>query len=190
EIEEALPLLREETDAAKALADSVAAGGPERLATELDPIASSAYTLAKEHSLRELWSQICEPGGEDRELYSRALDVAIRRVAAGAVANPNPKIVEVLGSRPEPGPMRTAWDHAVQTIAVYGEMHQARPVDSLGPAGRLIGIRPRGDPGEYWDIARQAIVDVHDLRVQVAPEAGVCQLVQPPMPVADVRPEI
>jgi len=189
-IDENLPRLRQETDAARALAASVAAGGAERLAIELDPVVANADRLATVYEMRHLIQQMRDGENNAPETYARALELAARRVAAQAILDPDAKVLEVLGPRPEPGPVRAAWDRAVQAVAVYGEIYPCRPIDSLGPAGRLIGIRPSDHPGAYWDIAEEAIVHAHHQCVAARPEIEMVVVPQQVGVALDMAPEL
>ena len=136
-----MPVLRDETRALLATARSLEASGPERLAREIDPFAARVHVLVNTMRLPALDEALRE-GGPDAGLYEAALAERARVVGARAVLQPTEAILERLGPRPEPGPLRAPWDQAVGTIAVWREREGVAPRDDAPLLEWALGPRP------------------------------------------------
>ncbi len=136
-----LPVLRDETRALLATARSLEADGPERLAREIDPFAARVHALANELRLPEVAAHLAE-GGSDTDLYERVIAERGRIVGSCAVLSPDRKILDHLGPRPEPGPLRGSWDQAVGTIALWHEREQVETDDDVPGVEWAVGPRP------------------------------------------------
>jgi hypothetical protein len=91
-LDDDLPRLRDDTNAARAMAASAAAGGTERLGREVDPMVMEASSLADRHSLGELAIMVTETVDDKRPLFRRAHEVATRRLVAAAIDSGHAKL--------------------------------------------------------------------------------------------------
>jgi hypothetical protein len=159
-VDDDLPRLRDDTNAARAMAASAAAGGVERLAREIDPLAREAASVATCLQLNEIMAMVDGADEASLPLARRAYSVATGRIAAQAVAEPSDAVLRMLGHRPpageltdpsEPGPMpRELWDQAVSAVALYQATHHSRPFPSDNPTDELIGLRAFSPDPEAW----------------------------------------
>jgi len=159
-VDDGLPRLRDDTDAARAMAASAAAGGVERLAQEIDPLANEAARLASRLQLSEIMAMVDGADEATLPLARRANEVATSHIADQAVAEPSEAVLRFLGQRPaageganpsEPGPTpRELWDQAVSAVALYQATHHTRPFPSDNPTDELIGLWALSPDPEAW----------------------------------------
>ena len=118
-----LPILPDSRTAMERVAARLKASRAERLASDLDPDAWAAHTLASQHTLAEVTTLRREatPGdnpGMPPAIVRRAEHILEARVASAARLDPPAAVVDRLGPRPVIGAKRAAWDHAVGARAV------------------------------------------------------------------------
>ena len=118
-----LPILPDPRTAMERVAARLKASRAERLASDLDPDAWAAHTLASQHTLAEVTTLRREatPGGDagmPPAIVRRAELIIEARVASAARLDPPAVVVDSLGPRPAVGAKRAAWDHAVGARAV------------------------------------------------------------------------
>jgi conjugative relaxase-like TrwC/TraI family protein len=154
-VDDDMPRLNVETDAARAMAASAAAGGAERLAREVDPTVGQALSLADRCTLAELKAGV-ETAGTDHPLYARAFEIATERIGAQAIAEPSSSILRELGPRPHELEERDLWDTAVREVAVYQSLYATHPFP-LGATNELIGLKARSPDPEAWDAVDRAV---------------------------------
>jgi hypothetical protein len=160
-VDDDLPRLQEDTQAARAMASSAAAGGVERLARELDPLANEADILAGRLHFPEVMVMIERADNANLPLALRTYEIASRHIVSRAIAKPPDAILRVLGQRPtaeegsaHSGPensLHGSWDRAVEAVALYKAAHGARPFPSDNPVDELIGLRALSPDPEAWD---------------------------------------
>ncbi len=127
-----LPILADPRTAMERVAARLKASRAERLASDLDPDAWAAHTLASQHTLAEVTTLRREatPGdnmGLPPAIVRRAERIVEARVASAARLDPRAAVVDRLGPRPAVGAKRAAWDRAVGARAV---------LDARYPEGR------------------------------------------------------
>jgi conjugative relaxase-like TrwC/TraI family protein len=160
-VDDDLPRLRDDTNTARAMAASAAAGGVERLARELDPLALEATAMADRLSVREIREAVRDGDAGDVLLAKRALEIISGRIAAQAVIAPDENVSDLLGPRPRlsddssisasgPSPRQT-WDEAVQGVALYKSAHDSRYFPTDNPTDQLIGLRALSPDLAAWD---------------------------------------
>jgi conjugative relaxase-like TrwC/TraI family protein len=169
-----LPRLREVVDPAEAMVASAVAGGRERLAGEIDPMAARVVELLERNTVAELL--VLRRQSDDKTtagLAARAYALATDHHGAQAVVEPSERVVRFLGTRPpaaegleatdsEPSTQapdpREAWDAAVAAVAVYQATYEPRSFPGEA-TDELIGLRAfAADPGA-WDGVDVAISD-------------------------------
>jgi conjugative relaxase-like TrwC/TraI family protein len=160
-LDDDLPRLRDDTNAARAMAASAAGGGTERLGREVDPIVMEASSLADRHTVGELDVMVTEAHDDKRPLFRRAHEMATHRVMAEAISEPSAILREMLGDRPsaERGDQaeqkgaspRDLWDDAVGAVALYEATYKCHRFPSDDPTNELIGLRALAPDLEAWD---------------------------------------
>ena len=160
-VDDDLPRLQEDTHAARAMASSAAAGGVERLATEVDPLANEAATLASRLRLPEIMAMVERADDATLPLARRTYEVATRRIVGRAVVEPSEAVLRILGQRPtledesdypvaENSPHRS-WGKAVGAVALYQSAYPTGRFPSTNPTDELIGLRALSPDPELWD---------------------------------------
>jgi hypothetical protein len=159
-LDDDLPRLVDETDAARALANSAASSRTERLAREIDPLATEAARLADRDTVSGL---VTMRGGDapNETLAERAETVAVHRLGARALSEPPEVVGRVLGPRPvetetdEPS-LAEHWERVVGAVVSYRADYKPRRFPS-GPTEELIGLRELSSDPECWDHVDRAI---------------------------------
>jgi conjugative relaxase-like TrwC/TraI family protein len=149
--EHELPVVVAERSELEATAAALQRDRRERLASELDPLASRAQHLARTLKLNVLEDLLNDPG-EDHALFERALRERLRLVGLRGVSDPSPDVEYHLGPRPSERAERSAWDAAAGVIAIYRE--RERPDVLCNPRGIewALGRRPSElDAGAEYD---------------------------------------
>jgi len=172
-VDDDLPRLGVETEAARAMAASAEAGGAERLARELDPIVGHAMSLVDRFTLAELRAGL-EGAGVADPLYARAYEIAAERVGARAIAQPSDSILRELGPRPPQGEARDRWDDAVREVAVYQSLYDTHPFPG-DATNELIGLKARSPDPEAWAAVDHAVQRHVEMTIELSP-APVQQL--------------
>jgi conjugative relaxase-like TrwC/TraI family protein len=158
-VDDNLPRLQEDTHAARGMASSAAAGGVERLAKEIDPMAHEAATLASRLSLSEIMTMLERAGKGTPPLVERSYEISTSRIARRAIADPSEVVLRILGHRPAIDDRiegstghapRESWDKAVRAVALYQHAHAADPFPSDNPTTELIGLRALSRDSEGW----------------------------------------
>jgi conjugative relaxase-like TrwC/TraI family protein len=160
-LDDDLPRLRDDTSAARAMANSAAGGGTERLGREVDPMVMEASTLADRHGVGELAAMMRAAVDDQQSVLRRAYEVAIHRVVAEAISDPPSIVREMFGDRPSierseqaegrgQSP-RDLWDAAVGAVALYQATHDCRRFPSDNPTIELIGLRALAPDLDEWD---------------------------------------
>jgi hypothetical protein len=137
-----MPVLRDETRTRVAIARTLEAATPERLAREIDPFAARVHELVNTMRLPEL-SAAREADLGPAALYDAALAERARVVGARAVLEPPPDVVAHLGTRPGPGAARATWDQAVGSVAIWREREAVAGVVGAAGISWALGTRPR-----------------------------------------------
>ena len=159
--EQWLPVLRHPGGPFQAVVDHLELSRTERLASDLDPVASAAQTLRRGRTLAELaairratetTAHVADDKPTVTFVVARRAELAEEAaIGARAVARPRPELVARLGPRPAGGDHRRTWDQALRAVAAY----QARWETEPGPpgygqqAGWAIGARP-ADERSAW----------------------------------------
>jgi conjugative relaxase-like TrwC/TraI family protein len=127
--EQWLPVLRYPGGPFQAVVDHLEQSRTERLASDLDPVASAAHTLRRGQTLAELAAirRMIEtkphtPDGQPAVTFvvARRAELAEEAaIGATAVARPRPEIVARLGPRPAGGDHRRTWEAALRATAAY-----------------------------------------------------------------------
>jgi conjugative relaxase-like TrwC/TraI family protein len=166
-VDDDLPRLRDDTNAARAMAASAAAGGVERLARELDPLAIEATSMADGHSARQLREALRSAEPSRLPLAQRAYEIATERLVAQALSEPPGEVLQFLGPRPglndtadvaAPGPTpRDVWDEAVRSVTLYRAEHDSHSFPSDNPTDELIGLRGLSLDVDAWDRTDAAV---------------------------------
>jgi hypothetical protein len=143
------------------MASSAAAGGVERLAREIDPLANEADILAGRLHFPEIMVMIEHADNANFPLALRTYEIAARHIVSRAIAKPSDAVVRLLGQRPtaeegsaHSGPensLHGSWDRAVGAVALYKAAHRASPFPSDNPVDELIGLRALSPDPEAWD---------------------------------------
>jgi conjugative relaxase-like TrwC/TraI family protein len=186
-VDDDLPRLRDDTNAARAMAASAAAGGIERLARELDPLAQEATAMADSHTVAQLLKMLPGRDAGDLPLITRAHEIATGRLVRQALSEPSPDVLQFLGQRPmlndpdelpTPGVRpRDAWDEAVGAVTLYRSAHECRPFPSDNPTNELIGLRALSPDIDAWDRTDAAVGQCRSamptIEMSLAPEMGL-----------------
>jgi len=117
-----LPRLEPETRHARdAVAARLVTSADERPATVVDPDAIAVARLAETSSASDLRrkARVTGPGS----IADRAWERQRNLIQTRACLHPDTATVQLLGTRPAPGPQRTMWDHAVGGYAVHRALH-------------------------------------------------------------------
>jgi hypothetical protein len=186
-VDDDLPRLRDDTSAARAMAASAAAGGIERLARELDPLALQATAMADSHTVAQLLEML--RGGDEAQfpVAKRAHEIASGRLVRQALCEPSPDLLQFLGQRPmlnDPDELpaqgarqRDAWDEAVGAVTLYRSAHECRPFPSDNPTNELIGLRALSPDIDAWDRTDSAVGQCRSamptIEMSLAPEMGL-----------------
>jgi conjugative relaxase-like TrwC/TraI family protein len=160
-VDDDLPRLQDDTHAARAMASSAAAGGVERLAREVDPLANGAAVLASRLRLPEVMAMVERADDATLPLARRTHEIATRHIVGRAIAEPSEAVLRILGQRPTAGDgpfysvpensPHESWDKAVGAVALYQAAHGTGSFPSANPTDELIGLRALSpDPG-LWD---------------------------------------
>jgi conjugative relaxase-like TrwC/TraI family protein len=115
EPDDVLPVLRDQTRAADALARRLQSSAPERLATDHDRDALAVARLRHRHDLTTL-DQLAATGDPIARQAALATATAI---AEAAILRPQRGVVAALGRRPDDPIRRAVWDRAVGGLAVH-----------------------------------------------------------------------
>jgi conjugative relaxase-like TrwC/TraI family protein len=160
-LDDHLPRLRDDTSAARAMANSAAGGGTERLGREVDPMVMEASSLADRHSIGELASMVKVAVDDQQPVLRRAHELATNRVVAEAISNPSSIVQDMLGDRPPfvhgeqadgtAQSTRELWDSAVAAAVLYQATHDCRRSPSDNPTDELIGLRGLAPDLDAWD---------------------------------------
>jgi conjugative relaxase-like TrwC/TraI family protein len=166
-VDDDLPRLRDDTNAARAMAASAAAGGVERLARELDPLALEAAEMASRHTPRQLQDRLRTADADALPLARRAYEVAISRLSRTAIATPSEALCRILGERPmaelprnsadSNRSVRDLWDQAAEAVTLYKAMNDCRPSPSDNPTDELIGVRALAADRDSWNAVDSAV---------------------------------
>jgi conjugative relaxase-like TrwC/TraI family protein len=160
-VDDDLPRLQEDTDAARAMASSAAAGGVERLAREVDPLANEAAALASRLLLPEIMAMVDRADDATLPLARQAYEIATRHIVGLAIAEPSEAVLRILGQRPTAGHglkysvperhLHRSWEKAVGAVAVYQAAHGTASFPSTNPTDELIGLRALSSDPESLD---------------------------------------
>ena len=160
-VDDDLPRLADDTHADRAMASSAAAGGVERLASEVDPLANEAATVASRLSLPEIMAMVERADDATLPLARRAQEIAHLHIVGRAIAEPSEAVLRIFGPRPTAGdgldhsvressPQRS-WDNAVGAVALYRAAHGTGSFPSENPTDELIGLRALSPDEPSWD---------------------------------------
>ncbi|MDQ1427981.1 MAG: hypothetical protein QOK39_1457, partial [Acidimicrobiaceae bacterium] len=164
--EQWLPVLTTPGGPLNAVVTHLERSRPERLASDLDPVAWAAQQLRQGRNLAAL-HELRRQAQRDPQARNGGIPLIVARraelaeqsaVAAAAVASPAPELVARLGGRPAHGAQRRAWDSAVGAVASYRARWSSEPGEAgYGHGARwAIGPRPAGQLSTWQSQRDQA----------------------------------
>jgi hypothetical protein len=178
-----LPVLGEDASAFDPLVRRLQSERAERLASDVDAQAEAAASLRAGHSPAELWTRARD---DDDALTRRALGDELARVVTRARPDPagvgprprlhpEPTLVARLGARPDPGPIRMAWDRAVGDVSAYRSLWHSSPTPGGAVATWALGPPPEQTAAlAHYEAARASL---HRAEVAVAAARPTTELV-------------
>jgi conjugative relaxase-like TrwC/TraI family protein len=176
-VDDDLPQLTDDTNAARAMASSAAAGGFERLATEVDPLANEAATLASRLRVPEIMAMVERADDSTLPLARATYEIATRHIVGRAIAEPSEAVLRVLGQCPEvedesgctvpENSPRGSWGKAVGAVALYQSAHPAGRFPSTNPTDELIGLRALSPDPESWDRVDASVQQFIDIATKI-----------------------
>jgi conjugative relaxase-like TrwC/TraI family protein len=176
-LEDDLPRLRDETNAARAMASSAAAGGVERLAREMVPLVIKAGVLPG--TAVPAWSSVIDSDRSAeppmRSPHGPKADV----LAAQEGTRPSDAVLQFLGPRPVasageetsglvPSPEQR-WDAAVDAVTRYQSDHLTRPFPGSA-TDEMIGLRALAPDLNAWDAVNRIVQDYLNIAPDLAAE--------------------
>lgn len=155
-----LPTITDERAAVDALVDGLTKPRGADLATVADPNIAEVATLAT--------TRLDRLGTGEAPEISRARTLAESRIAAAAIASPDPVTVAALGPRPPRGLDRDVWDRAVGEAAIYRARWNVAEITPDGGVPQPAAGQPP-EQFDHYDAVTAAVRDADQRRLESQP---------------------